>query len=205
MGFYRDWFLPRATDWALGARDFEKVRRRCVEGISGTVLEVGFGSGLNLPFYPREVRKLYAVEPADEAWKLAGEAVTAAPFPVERTGASAESIPLPDGSVDAVVSTFTLCTIPDAGLALREVRRVLRPGGVFHFAEHGLSGDRGVARWQDLLTPLQKRLAGGCHLNRRIEPLITAAGLRIERMDNFYLRRPKVVMCIYAGTAVKDA
>ncbi|HSG40153.1 MAG TPA: class I SAM-dependent methyltransferase, partial [Thermoanaerobaculia bacterium] len=161
---------------------------------------------LNLPFYPREVRKLYAVEPADEAWKLAGEAVTTAPFPVERTGASAESIPLPDSSVDAVVSTFTLCTIPDPGLALREIRRVLRPGGIFHFAEHGrASDDRRVARWQDLLTPVQKRLAGGCHLNRRIEPLITAAGLRIEGVDNFYLRRPKVVMCIYAGTAMKDA
>lgn len=205
MGFYRDWFLPRAIDWTLGKRDFEELRRKCVEGVTGTALEVGFGSGLNLPHYSRDVRKLYAVEPAEEAWKLAGEAVAAAPFPVERVGTSAESIPLPEGSVDAVASTFTLCTIPDAALAMKEVRRILRPGGVFHFVEHGLSRDRRVARWQDRLTPLQKRLAGGCHLNRRIEPLITEAGLRIERMDNFYLRRPKIVMCIYEGVAVKDA
>jgi ubiquinone/menaquinone biosynthesis C-methylase UbiE len=202
MGFYRDWFLPRAIDWTLGSRDFQELRRKCVEGISGTVLEVGFGSGLNLPHYPRDVRKLYAVEPAEEAWKLAGEAVAAAPFPVEWVGATAESLPLPEGCVDVVVSTFTLCTIPDASSALREVRRVLRPGGVFRFVEHGrATDDRRVARWQDLLTPVQKRLAGGCHLNRRIESLITEAGLRIERMDNFYLRRPKVVMCIYAGMA----
>jgi SAM-dependent methyltransferase len=107
--------------------------------------------------------------------------------------------------VDVVVSTFTLCTIPDAGRAAREIRRVLRPGGVFRFVEHGRAvDDRRVARWQDLLTPLQKRLAGGCHLNRRIGPLIAEAGLRIGRMDNFYLRRPKVVMCIYAGEAVRE-
>jgi SAM-dependent methyltransferase len=201
MGFYGDWFLPRAIDWTLGSQDFQELRRKCVEGISGVALEIGFGSGLNLPYYPRDVRKLYAVEPAEEAWKLAGEAVAAAPFPVEWVGTTAESLPLPDGCVDVVVSTFTLCTIPDAGGALREIRRVLRPGGVFRFVEHGLSADRRVARWQDLLTPIQKRLAGGCHLNRRIGPLITEAGLRIGRMDNFYLRRPKVVMCIYAGEA----
>lgn len=201
MGFYRDWFLPRAIDWTLGSRDFQELRRKCVEGASGTVLEVGFGSGLNLPYYPRNVRKLYAVEPAEEAWKLAQQAVAASPFALEWLGASAESIPLPDSSVDAVASTFTLCTIPDAALALREIRRVLRPGGIFHFVEHGLSSDRRVARWQNLLNPFQKRLAGGCHLNRPVEELITAAGLRIERIDNFYLRRPKVVMCIYEGEA----
>ncbi len=175
-----------------------------MRGLSGEILEIGFGSGLNLPYYPPQVRRLLAVEPSDTAWKLAREAIEAAPFPVERLGETAESIPLPDASVDAAVSTWTLCTIPDAGRALREVRRVLRPGGIFRFLEHGRSDEPRVARWQDRLTPLQKRLAGGCHINRPIGRLLEGAGFAREEMETFYARRPKSVFFFYQGTARKS-
>jgi ubiquinone/menaquinone biosynthesis C-methylase UbiE len=201
MSFYGERVLPRLIHWTLGSREFLDLRRKYLEGTSGTVLEVGFGSGLNLPFYPRGVTKLYAIEPSAGAWELAREAIVAAPFPIERAGETAESIPLPDASVDAAVSTWTLCTIPDAGRALREIRRVLAPGGAFRFIEHGRSSEPGVARWQDRLTPLQKRLAGGCHLNRQIDELIAGAGLHLERLDNFYVRGPKIGTYLYAGVA----
>ncbi len=201
MGLYQDRIAPRLVHWALRSQ-FADFRAETVRGLSGEVLEIGFGSGLNLPYYPPEVRRLLAVEPSDTAWKLAREKIEASPFPVERIGDTAESIPLPDASMDAVVSTWTLCTIPDAGRALREVRRVLRPGGVFHFLEHGRSDEPRVARWQDLLTPLQKRLAGGCHINRPIGRLLEDAGLAVA-MSTFYARRPKAVFFFYQGTAEK--
>lgn len=200
MGLYHDRIAPRLIHWALRSHEFAVSRAETVRGLSGEVLEIGFGSGLNLPYYPPEVRRLLAVEPSDTAWKLARKAIEAAPFPVERLGETAESIPLPDASVDAAVSTWTLCTIPDAGQALREVRRVLRPGGVFRFLEHGRSDEPRVARWQDRLTPLQKRLAGGCHINRPIGRLIEEAGFTLE-VETFYARRPKVVFFFYHGAA----
>ncbi|HEX9943493.1 MAG TPA: class I SAM-dependent methyltransferase [Thermoanaerobaculia bacterium] len=204
MSLYGERVLPRLIHWALGSRELLDLRRKYLEGTSGAVLEVGFGSGLNLPFYSQDVRQLYAIEPSTGAWELARDAVAAAPFPVERAGETAESIPLPDASVGAAVSTWTLCTIPDAGRALREIRRVLVPGGAFRFIEHGRSDEPRVARWQDRLTPLQKRLAGGCHLNRRIDELIAGAGFRLERLDRFYVRGPKIGTYLYAGRAVKD-
>jgi ubiquinone/menaquinone biosynthesis C-methylase UbiE len=200
MGLYHDRIAPRLIHWALRSREFADFRAETVRGLSGEVLEIGLGSGLNLPYYPPEVRRLLAVEPSDTAWKLAREAIEATPFPVERLGEAAESIPLPDASVDAAVSTWTLCTIPDASQALREIRRVLRPGGVFRFLEHGRSDEPRVARWQDRLTPLQKRLAGGCHINRPIGRLIEDAGLTLE-MRTFYARRPKSVFFFYQGSA----
>src|SRR5262249_19605202 len=142
-----------------------------MEGLSGTVLEIGFGSGLNVPLYPPEVREIYAVEPSAEARRLAGDAIAQAPFPVEFIGDTAESIPLPDRPGGAVVSTRPPCPIPDVERALAEVRRVLRPEGRFRFVEHGLAPDPGVARWQHRLTPIQKRFAGGCHLDRPIDRL----------------------------------
>lgn len=205
MSFYGERVLPRLIHWTLGSREFGDLRRKYLEGITGTVLEVGFGSGLNLPFYPAGIRQLYAIEPSARAWELARDAIAAAPFPVQRIGEAAESIPLPDAAVDAAVSTWTLCTIPDAGRALREIRRVLIPGGAFRFVEHGRSDEPGVARWQDRLTPLQKRLAGGCHLNRQIDALIAGAGLRLERLDRFYARGPKVGTYLYAGRAVRPS
>lgn len=201
MPFYTDRVLPHLVHWTLRSGTFRRLRQECLRGLSGTVLEVGFGSGLNLPWYPREVTKLWFIEPAAEARRMARKNIAAAPFPVEPLGETAEAIPLPDGSVDAAVSTWTLCTIPDVEQALREMRRVLRPGGQFRFIEHGRSPDARVARWQDRLTPLQKRLAGGCHLNRPIDRLIEDAGFRLERIDRFYVQGPKVATYLYTGVA----
>lgn len=206
MSLWTDIILPRVVHRALQRPHIGVVRSRYLGGLDGTVLEIGFGSGLNLPHLSGGIGRLYAVEPSDTAWELARKAVERAPFPVERIGGgngTAEAIPLPDAAVDHAVSAFTLCTIPDAARALAEVRRVLRPGGTFRFVEHGRSPEPRVARWQDRLTPLQKRVAGGCHLNRDIEALIRGAGFRIERLDRFHVQGPKVATHIYAGTAVK--
>lgn len=205
MGFYTDRILPHLVHRTLRSKDLRHLRQECVQGLSGTVLEVGFGSGLNLPWYPREVAKLWFIEPSAEARRMAQEAIAEAPFPVELLGGplgiTAEAIPLPDGSVDAAVSTWTLCTIPDVGGALREIRRVLRPGGELHFVEHGLSPEPRVARWQNRLTPLQKRIAGGCHLNRPIDRLLEEAGFRLDRIERFYVKGPKIGTYSYAGVA----
>lgn len=201
MPLYTDRLLPHLVHWLLGSHEFAELRRKYLLGVSGNVLEIGFGSGLNLPWYPAGVTRLYAVEPSDEAWKMAREVIEAAPFPVERIGRSAEAIPLPEASVDAAASTWSLCTIPDVGRALREVRRVLKPGAPFRFVEHGRSPEPRVARWQDRLTPIQKKLAGGCHLNREIDHLIEAAGLRLERIDRFYVAGPRIGTYLYAGEA----
>ncbi|HYN21987.1 MAG TPA: class I SAM-dependent methyltransferase [Thermoanaerobaculia bacterium] len=149
--------------------------------------------------------QLYAVEPSETAWRIADKAVRRSPFPVQRIATSAEAIPLPDASVDEAVSSFTLCTIPDAGRALREIHRMLRPGGSFRFLEHGRSPEARVARWQDRLTPLQKKVAGGCHLNREIDRMIREAGFRIDLLDRFHVRGPKVATHLYAGKASKQA
>ena len=203
MPLWTDRILPRLVHCALRSREIGEVRSRYLGGMDGTVLEIGFGSGLNLPHLSGEDGKLYAYEPSDTAWELARKAVERAPFPVERIGETAEAIPLPDASMDHAVSAFTLCTIPGVAQALAEVRRVLRPGGTVRFVEHGRSPEPRVARWQDRLTPLQKRVAGGCHLNRDIEELIRVAGFRIVRLDRFHVKGPKVSTHLYAGLAAK--
>ena len=208
MPLWTDRILPRLVHSALRSREIGEVRSRYLGGVGGIVLEIGFGSGLNLPYLsgphlPGKIERLYAVEPSETAWELAREAVERAPFLVERTGQTAESIPLPDASVDHAISAFTLCTIPGVRQAMGEVRRVLRPGGTFRFVEHGRSPEPRVARWQDRLTPIQKRVAGGCHLNRDIEELIRNAGFRIERLDRFHVKGPKVATHVYAGTAAR--
>lgn len=202
MPFWKDRILPYFVHAALRAREFDEVRLEYLGGAGGRVLEIGFGSGLNLPHLSNRVRKLYGVEPSDTAWRLAGGAIRRAPFPVQRTGRTAEAIPLPDAAVDEAVSSFSLCTIPDVAQALREVRRVLKPGGVFRFVEHGRSEDPRIARWQDRLDPIQTRLAGGCHLNREPDRLLREAGFRIERLDRFEVPGPRVIMSLYGGTAV---
>ncbi len=206
MPLWTDSILPRLVHRALRSREIGEVRSRYLSGVDGTVLEIGFGSGLNLPHLSglsERIGKLYAIEPSETAWELAREAVEQSAFSVERIGEAAESIPLPDSSVDHAVSAFTLCTIPGVGQALAEIRRVLRPGGTFRFVEHGRSPEPRVARWQDRLTPIQKRVAGGCHLNRDIEELIRNAGFRIERLDRFHVKGPKVATHVYAGTAAR--
>ncbi|MBM9458675.1 class I SAM-dependent methyltransferase [Nocardioides sp. zg-536] len=185
MGLYDDHVLPRLIDRACGIGVTSPLRQRVCAGLAGEVLEIGFGSGLNVAHYPARVRHVTAVEPADLAWRLAGHRVRASAVPIERAGLDGQSLPLPDAVFDTAVSSWTLCTIPDAAAALAEVRRVLRPGGTFHFVEHGLSAEPRVARWQRRLEPVQKRVAGGCHLTRHIADLVAEAGLRLREVETF--------------------
>jgi ubiquinone/menaquinone biosynthesis C-methylase UbiE len=203
MGFYEDQVLPRAIDVMLGAKEMAPLRRRVTAGVEGEVLEVGFGSGRNVPFYPATTTRVRAVDPATVGRKLAAKRVAASPVPVEYVGLDGEALPLPDQSVDHVLTTWTLCTIPDVHRALLEIRRVLRPGGALHFLEHGRSPDPKVKAWQDRLTPMQRRLFGGCHLNRPIDDLLRGAGLDVATLDNYYLRGPKSLGYMFQGVAVK--
>lgn len=186
MGLYRDQVLPRIINVACGMKTGNPHRERVCAGLHGEVVEIGFGSGLNVPFYPSTVTRVGAVEPADLGWKLAAKRVAASPVPIERSGLDGQRLPFDDDTFDAAVSTWTMCTIPDVRAALAEVRRVLRPGGTLHFVEHGLAPDAGVARWQHRLEPMQKRLFGGCHLTREIADLVTDAGFTITEVDVFY-------------------
>lgn len=184
-------------------REFGALRARAAAALAGDVLEVGFGSGLNLPYYPPALTRVWAVDPAAVGFKLAAKRIAASVVPVEYAGTDARALPLGDASVDCALSTWTLCTIPDVVRALSEIHRVLRPGGMFHFVEHGRSPDEKVARAQDRLTPLQRRLAGGCHLNRPIGRLIGGAGLAVTRLDTYYLSGPRAYVYTFEGVAVK--
>ena len=203
MGIYQDQVLPRVTDAVMGRREFIPIRERVSAALGGEVLEIGFGSGLNVPHYPAAVTRVRAVDPATAGRRLAAHRVAASPVPVEYIGLDGQELPLDPASVDHVLTTWTLCTIPDAERALSEVYRVLRPGGSLHFVEHGRSPDPRVARWQDRLTPLQRRLAGGCHLNRPIGRLMADSGLGLTRMDNYYAKGPKLFGYMFEGTAIR--
>ncbi len=186
MGLYGDHVLPRIINVACDMKEARKQRARVCEGLAGDVVEIGFGSGLNVPFYPAGVRRVAAVEPADTGWKLARERLAASPVPVERSGLDGQSLPFEDDSFDAALSTWTMCSIPDIGAALAELRRVLKPGGTLHFVEHGLAPDASVRRWQQRLEPLQKRVFGGCHLTRPTVELLEGAGFEIREVDRYY-------------------
>jgi ubiquinone/menaquinone biosynthesis C-methylase UbiE len=203
VGFYADQILPRFTDLALRGKPIEQLRQRAAAGLDSEVLEVGFGSGRNVPYYPSSVERVRAVDPATIGRKLAAERVARSTVPVEYVGFDGEDLPIDDASVDHVLTTWTLCTIRDVERALAEVHRVLRPGGALHFVEHGQAPDPRVARWQDRLNPLQRRFVGGCHLNRRIDQLIRGAGLDITRLDNQYLKGPKPFGYLYVGIATR--
>jgi ubiquinone/menaquinone biosynthesis C-methylase UbiE len=202
MGVYTEHVLPRIVDVACNMRESHPQRRRACRGLAGDVVEIGFGSGLNVPFYPAAVTQVTAVEPADAAWKLAGKRLGDARVPVHRAAPNAEALPFPDDRFDAALSTWTMCTIPDIAAALREVRRVLKPGGTLHFVEHGLAPDAGVRRWQHRLDPLQQRLFGGCHLTRPIVQLVTDAGFEIVDVDIYYEKgAPRVMGANSLGVA----
>ena len=205
MSLWGDHVLPRLIAFGMRGEGFAKQRGRALEGVRGRVLELGFGAGHNVPHYGDDVTELLALEPAQVNRRLARKRVAAARFPVEWVGLEGESVPLEDASVDAVVSTWTLCTIPDLARALGEARRVLRPGGALHFLEHGLSPDPGVARWQQRLNPVQKLCFGGCHLNRRIDEEVARAGFTVEGLETFYMNGPRVAAWMYRGRGVPES
>ena len=203
MGFYAEHVLPRVMDGVMRGDELSVIRARVASGLSGEVLEVGFGSGLNVAHYPPTVTRLLAVDPATVGRQLAARRVAASTVPVDYIGLDGQALPLPDESVDHALTTWTLCTIPDVQQALLEIRRVLRPGGSLHFIEHGRASDSKVARRQDHLTPVQRRIAGGCHLNRPIDTLITGSGLELTQLSTYDLNGLKTIAFSYEGVATK--
>ena len=201
MGWWGERVLPRVVDAALRTPEVDRRRALTLAGLSGTVLEIGFGSGLNLPHYPDAVERVLAVEPSDLAWRLAEPRRGPRTPSVERVGLAGERLPLGDASVDYVVSTFTLCTIPAVETALAEVRRVLQPGGALHFLEHGRAPDPGVRGWQRRLQPLQNRLVGGCRLDRPIDDPVVGAGLELTGLTTEYGDGPRPFSYLYRGRA----
>ncbi len=201
MGFYARHVLPRLIDVAMRSRDAMAERGKLVPRATGAVLEVGVGSGLNLALYAPAVARLYGLDPSAELERMARRRLRHVRVPVRLIMGSAEAVPLPDRSVDTVVSTWTLCSIPDPARALAEIKRVLRPGGRFIFIEHGRSPDAPVLAWQERLNPIWKRLAGGCHLNRSIDVLVVASGFRITEIERGYNRGPRPFTFLYKGLA----
>jgi ubiquinone/menaquinone biosynthesis C-methylase UbiE len=203
MGIYREQVLPRVTNLVMGSSDHVPIRRRVCDGLSGEVVEIGFGSGLNVPHYPDSVTRVYAIDPAVLGRRLAAERLAKSRVPVEFVGLDGQAFPVESESVDHVLSTWTMCTIPDISRALAEIRRVLRPNGSLHFVEHGLSPDARVARWQHRLTPLQRKIFGGCHLDRPIGELIAGSGLRVDTLETYYVPGTKVDGYTFEGRATK--
>jgi len=201
MGFYQEYVLPFVIDLSMRQRNFTAYRSRVIPAAEGRVLEIGVGSGHNLPLYTKSVRHVIGLDPSPKLLAMARKVQSRAVPPVEFLEGSAEALPLEDASVDTVVTTWTLCSIPDAQRALREMRRVLKPVGRLLFVEHGRAPDPNVRWWQDHLTPVWKRLGGGCHLNRAIGPLIENAAFQFERLETGYMRGPKPMTFMYEGSA----
>lgn len=206
MNFYEKYCLPRLANCACGSKRIAELRRKIVPLADGEVLEVGMGGGLNLPFYdPGRVDRVWGLEPSEGMRRLARKNLQRTPIVVEWISLPAGEIPLEDESVDTVLLTFTLCTIPDWREALRQMRRVLKPEGRFLFCEHGAAPEEMVRRWQARLTPCWKKVAGGCHLDRPIPEFIEEGGFRIDRMETGYLSGvPRIAGFIYRGTARKS-
>jgi ubiquinone/menaquinone biosynthesis C-methylase UbiE len=201
MSLYQQHVVPCLVHLAMRQKPLGRFRQRVVAAAEGRVLEIGVGSGLNFPFYGATVTSVIALEPSPALLRMARARASSAKVPITLLDASAEAIPLDSDSIDTVVTTWTLCTIPNAPLALAEMRRVLRPGGALRFVEHGRAPEPGVARWQDRLDPLWSRLAGGCHLNRKMDDLILGNGFRIEALEHARLPGPRTHTFLYEGSA----
>lgn len=202
MSFYRRFVLPRLIHVACGSRTIMRQRRKVAPAARGRVLEIGIGSGLNLPFYdPARVDGVWGLDPSPELNRMAARAAGGLPFAVELVTASADGIPFDDGSFDTVLTTYTLCTIPDLVSALRETARVLSPGGRLLFCEHGLAPDADVRRWQHGVGPVWRRVSGGCHLNRDIPELLETGGFRIQHIDTGYIPGWRPASFTYLGSA----
>ena len=202
MGFYNDRIVPHLVHLSMRNRRLLPRRERVISAAEGRVLEIGIGSGLNLPFYSSRAWEVVGLDPAPRLLAMARRAAEQCAVPVTFVEGSAEAIPLDDNSIDTAVTTWTLCTIPDAVRALIDVRRVLKPGGRLLFIEHGLAPEDNVRRWQNRLTPVWKRFSGGCHLNRPIRSLIEEAGYRIATIDTAYMEGPKPMVYLYEGCAL---
>ncbi|MFF9348090.1 class I SAM-dependent methyltransferase [Streptomyces sp. NPDC014734] len=206
MGFYAERIVPRVVDAVGGRKSAEPLRRRVCEGLYGEIIEIGFGSGHNVPFYPEAVTDVAAVEPSDLGWRLARDRIAEGYAAVRRVGLDSQYLPFDDATFDGALSTWTLCTVPDADAALREVRRVLKPGATLHFLEHGLApeGDEDVRRLQHRLDPLERRLFAGCRLTRPIAEMLTAAGFTVVDLDEFYEKgAPRAMAADSLGVAMR--
>jgi len=204
MGWYGEHIFPRLMEWVMGGEEFQKQRSLVLARVNGTVLEIGFGTGLNLPHYPAALSSLHAIDPAHMLPRKIAERSTAIPFPLQIQRTSAETLPYNARSFNFVVSTWTLCTIPDPVKALLEVYRVLKPDGVFLFLEHGRSEDAKVAAWQDRFNPVQNIIGCGCNLNRKIDQIIAQAGLMIMTLDRFQMQSvPRLGGEMYRGAATR--
>jgi ubiquinone/menaquinone biosynthesis C-methylase UbiE len=202
MGWYDDKILPKLIDLSCGTKPIHKQREKVVPLAAGDVLEIGFGSGLNLPYYNRDsVRKVWGLEPSEGMRKRADKLIAETDVDVELIDLPGEQIPLDDNSVDTVLVTYTLCTIPDTAAVLEGMRRVLKPGGSLLFSEHGRAPDAGVRRWQDRLNPGWKKLAGGCNINRDIAGIVEGAGFSVVDDNRMYIPGIRIFSYHYWGTA----
>jgi ubiquinone/menaquinone biosynthesis C-methylase UbiE len=202
MGFYQNRVLPRLIDLSMHNSELRPYRERLLSAAAGRVLEIGIGSGMNLPFYGPRVTQIVGLEPSPRLLEMARGVAKGQQLSLELISASAENIPLPDHEFDTIVTTWTLCSIPGVPAALREMLRVMKPAGQMLFVEHGQAPEESVKRWQDRLTPVWKRIGGGCHLNRPIRELVEGAGFRIEQLQTGYMRGPKPMTYMYEGRAV---
>lgn len=189
VGIYGDKILPRLVERTCGMPALDDVRRRAAAPLAGAIVEIGFGSGLNVGCYPETVTSVTAIDPADLAWQRAQDRVRASPIPITRGGLDGQRLEFGDASFDGALSTFTLCTVPDLPAALAELARTVRPGGVLAFAEHGLAPEGGVQRVQRLLNPVERALAGGCELTRDVPAQLVAAGWQVQHLERFYLKQ----------------
>ncbi len=204
MGFCEDYIVPHLVNLAMRNRRLVPYRERVVSAAEGRVLEIGVGSGLNLPLYPPQAREILGLEPAPRLLAMSRRLASRLSLPVKFIEGSAETLPLEDRSIDTAVTTWTLCTIPAVIQALEEVRRVLTPNGQLLFVEHGLAPDANVRKWQDWLTPAWKRIGGGCHLNRPIRTIIENAGFGFTQLETGYMKGPKPMTFLYEGRATPN-